>query len=119
MALNKLFLLSAYNTHHKHDVTCTSETYLDKSADNDVFSIAGYIVRADPHVTKRKVVYVFILKTSKIVTSYCSECIFCEISATNIIGHIAIIYCSPSQRVSESDSFLENFKKPFIIIIII
>ena len=55
MALIKLSLLSAYNTLHKLDVICISETYLDKSADNDAFSIGGYnIIRADqPHNQKR------------------------------------------------------------------
>ena len=55
MAHNKLSLLSAYNTLHKLDVICISETYLDKSADNDAFSIGGYnIIRADqPHNQKR------------------------------------------------------------------
>ena len=55
MAHNKLSLLSAYNTLHKFDVICISETYLDKSADNDALSIDGYnIIRADhPHNQKR------------------------------------------------------------------
>ena len=55
LAHNKLSLLSAYNTLHKFDVICISETYLDKSADNDALSIDGYnIIRADhPHNQKR------------------------------------------------------------------
>ena len=48
MAHNKLSLLSAYNTLHKFDVICISETYLDKSADDDALSIDSYnIIRAD------------------------------------------------------------------------
>ena len=43
MAHNKLSLLSAYNTLHKFDVICISETYLDKSADD-----AAYIVQTPP-----------------------------------------------------------------------
>ena len=55
MAHNKLSLLSAYNTFHKYDVICISETYLDKSADINVLSIGGYnIIKADhPHNQKR------------------------------------------------------------------
>ena len=34
MAQNKVSLLLVYNTFHKFDVICISETYLDKSADN-------------------------------------------------------------------------------------
>ena len=55
MAHNKLSLLSADNTFHKYDEICISETYLDKSANNNVLSIGGYnIIKADyPHNQKR------------------------------------------------------------------
>ena len=44
-----------YNILHKFDVICISETYLDKSADNDALPIDGYnIIRADhPYNQKR------------------------------------------------------------------
>ena len=65
MTHNKLSLVSAYNTLHKFDVTCISETYLDKSGDHDALSmmfitLSGLIF----HITRREVVYVFILKSS-------------------------------------------------------
>ena len=48
MAHKKLSLLPAYKTLHKFDVICISETYLDKSADDDALSIDSYnIIRAD------------------------------------------------------------------------
>ena len=62
MAHNQLSLLSAYNTLHKFDdlIICISETYLDKSADNDALSIDGYNIRADqPHNQKRWCMYLF------------------------------------------------------------
>ena len=61
MAHNQLSLLSAYNTLHKFDVICISETYLDKSGDNDALSIDGYnIIRSDqPHNQKRWCMYLF------------------------------------------------------------
>ena len=51
MAHNKLSLLSAYNTLHKFDVICISETYTDKLDSNDALSIDGCnIIRANhPH----------------------------------------------------------------------
>ena len=58
-ALNmlKVSSLEAYNTIHKYDFICISETYLDSSicTDNDDLSINGYkLIRADhPSDTKR------------------------------------------------------------------
>ena len=83
MAHNKLSLLSAYNTHHKFDVICISETYLDKSVDNDALSIDGYnIIRADHlHNQRRGDVCIYFkeqLKLKQIITPNSSECILCE-----------------------------------------
>ena len=116
MALNKLSLQSAYNTLHKLDVICISETYLDKSADNDALSIDGYkIIRADhPHNQKRDGVCIYFkeqLKLKQIITPNFSECILCEISMGNKIGYIAVTYHSPSQTGSEFANFLEDFEK--------
>ena len=95
LAHNKLSLLSAYNTLHKFDVICISETYLDRSADNDALSIDGYnIIRADhPHNQKRGGVCIYFkeqLKLKQIITPNFSECILCEISVRNKTGYIAI-----------------------------
>ena len=65
LAHNKLSLLLTYNTLYKFDVICISEIYLDKSADNDALSIDDYILSGlITHITRREVVYVFILKSS-------------------------------------------------------
>ena len=82
MAHNILSLLSAYNTLHKFDVTCISETYLDKSADHDALSIDGYnIIRADHLLNqKRGGVCIYFkeqLKLKQIITPNLSECILC------------------------------------------
>ena len=55
VAHNKVSLLSAYNTLHKFDLICISETYLNTSANNDALSMNGYnIIRADhQHNQKR------------------------------------------------------------------
>ena len=81
MAHNKLSLLSAYNTLHKFDVICISETYLDKSVDNDALSIDSYnIIRADyPHNQKRGGVCIYFkeqFKLQQIITPNFSECFF-------------------------------------------
>ena len=47
---NKLSLLEAYNTIHKYDILCISETYLDSSVsvDDTTLSLPGYnLVRSD------------------------------------------------------------------------
>ena len=61
MAQKKLSLLSAYKTPHKYNEICISETYLDKSADNDALSIDGYnIIRVVTHITRRELLCVFV-----------------------------------------------------------
>ena len=44
LAHNKLSLLEAYNTVHKYDILCISETYLDSSVsvDDTTLSLPGY-----------------------------------------------------------------------------
>ena len=116
LAHNKLSLLSAYNTLHKFDVIWISETYLDRSADNDALSIDGYnIIRADhPHNQKRGGVCIYFkeqLKLKKIATPNFSEFILCEISMRNKTGYIVVTYHSPSQTASEFANFLQNFEK--------
>ena len=68
MAHNKLSLLSAYNTLHKFDIICISETFLDKSADNHTLSIDGYsIIRAcHPHNQKRGGVCIYFKEQLKL-----------------------------------------------------
>ena len=57
MAHKKLSLLSAYNTLHKFDVICISETYLDKSANNDALSIDGYNIIKAGHPHNQKIYF--------------------------------------------------------------
>ena len=116
MAHNKLSLPSAYNTPHKYNVIFISETYLDKSADNDALSIDDYyITRTNhPHNQKRRSECIHFknqLKLKQIITPNFSECILCEISTRNKIGYIAVTYRSPNQIASEFGIFLENFEK--------
>ena len=54
---SKLFLLNSYNSLHKINIICLSETYLDSNTplDDDNLEISGYmLVRSDhPSNTKR------------------------------------------------------------------
>ena len=54
---SKLFLLNSYNSLHKFDIICLSETYLDSNTplNDDNLEISGYtLVRSDhPSNTKR------------------------------------------------------------------
>ena len=114
MAQNKVSLLLVYNTFHKFDVICISETYLDKSADNDALSIDGYnFIRSDhPHNQKRGDVCIYFkeqLKLKQIITPNFSKCILCEISMGNKIGYITVTCHFPSQTAIEFANFLENF----------
>ena len=116
MAYSKLSLLSAYNTRHMFDVFCISETYQDKSADNDGLSIDGYnIIRADhPHNQNRSGVCIYFkehLKLKEVITPNFSECILLEISMENKIGCIPVTCRSPSQTASEFPNFSETFEK--------
>ena len=115
MAHNKLSLLSAYNTLHKFDAICISETYLEKSADHNALSIDGYSIIRDDHPLnqKRGGVCIYFKEQLKLkqITPNFSECIFCEILMGNKIGYIAVTYRFPSQTASEFDSFLESFEK--------
>ena len=116
MAYSKLSLLSAYNTRHTFDVICISETYQDKSADNDGLSVDGYnIIRADhPHNQNRSDVCIYFkeqLKLKQIITPNFSEYILFDILMENKIGCIAVTYRSPSQTASEFTNFSETFEK--------
>ena len=57
----KKSLIEAYNSNHKYDFICISETYLDSSASDDDKELAmeGYnFIHADHHSNVKKVVLV-------------------------------------------------------------
>ena len=112
MALNKLSLLSAYNTLHKFNCNL----HLDKPADNDALSIDVYnINRADhPHNQKKGGACIYFkeqLKLKQISTCNFSECILCEILMGNKIGYITVTYHSLSQTASAFANFLKHFEE--------
>ena len=86
----KLTSTVAYNSIHKYDFICISETYLDssiQSADRDI-SINGYsLIHADhPSNNKRGSVCIYYhesLAVQLVKISYLTECLLCEVSFIN------------------------------------
>ena len=93
----KLTSTAAYNSIHKYDFICISETYLDssiQSVDRDI-SINGYsLIHADhPSNNKRGSVCIYYhesLAVQLVKISYLTECLLCEVSFINKKGYIAI-----------------------------
>ena len=113
----KLSSIAAYNTIHKYDFICISETYLDSSVptdDRDTL-INGYnLIRADhPSNTKRGGVCIYYresLAVQLVETNYLSECLLCEVSINNKKGYVAVLYRSPSQNSLKFDNFVLKFE---------
>ena len=93
----KLTSTAAYNSIHKYDFICISETYLDssiQSVDRDI-SINGYsLIHADhPSNNKRGSVCIYYhesLAVQLVKISYLTECLLCEVSFINKKGYIAV-----------------------------
>ena len=51
-----MFLLKAYITVHKFDITCISETYLDSStpSDDSDLETSGYTLNRSDHLSNKK-----------------------------------------------------------------
>ena len=85
LAHNKLSLLEPYNTFHKYDILCISETYLDSSVsvDDTTLSLPDYnLVRSDhPSNIKRDGVCLCFkenLSLRSINVPFLSQCVLCE-----------------------------------------
>ena len=96
---NKLSLLEAYNTIHKYDILCISETYLDSSVsvDDATPSLPGYnLVRSDhPSNIKRRGVCLYYkenLSLRSINVPFLSQCVLCEVTLQSQKGYVIVIY---------------------------
>ena len=114
----KLTSIAAYNSVHKYDFICISETYLDSSVQSDDrnISVNGYnLIRADhPSNNKRDGVCIYYRESfavQLVKTNYLNECRLCEVSFNNKKGYIAVLYRSPSQNRLDFDTFNSNFEK--------
>ena len=110
-------LLEAYNTIHKYDILCISETYLDSSVsvDDTTLSLPGYnLVRSDhPSNIKWGCVCLYYeenLSLRSINVPFLSHCVLCEVILQSQKGCVIVIYQSPSQSIVGFDEFLSNFE---------
>ena len=115
--LSKLFLLNLYNSLHKFDILCLSETYLDSnnSLNDDNLEISDYtLVRSDhPPNTKRGGVCLYYknnLPLSVINIGYLSECLTLELTVGDKNCNFGVLYRSPSQYQDEFETFSDNFE---------
>ena len=111
-------LLTAFNSIHKFDIICLSETFLNSTyeSDNHDLDIPSYtLVRADhPSDSKRGGVCVYYKSSLPIIVlniSTLSECIILELSFNNKKLLFSTLYRSPSQSTEDFESFLENFEQ--------
>ena len=130
----KLSLLQAYNSLHKFDIICLSETYLDStiSSNDPQLSLAGYkIIRSDnPLNIKKGGVCIFFKETlplNIVNITQLKECLVVEILYNNRKCFLVTLYRSPSQSLIEFDGFMTNFENlidsihslnPYFIIIL-
>ena len=109
-------MIIAYNTVQKFDIICISGTYLNSSVNENLLLIPGYhLLRADhPDNLEEGGVCLYNkehLSLRQTETPYLSQCILCKLTIRNKVGHVAVIYHSPSQSVNAFDHFLLNFGK--------
>ena len=114
---SKLFLLNSYNSLHKFDIICLSETYLDSDTplNDDNLEISGYtLVRSDhPSNTKRGGVCLYYknnLPLRVINIGYLNECLTLELTVGDKTCNFVVLYRSPSQSQDEFETFSDNFK---------
>ena len=114
---SKLFLLNSYNSLHKFDIICLSETYLDSNTplDDDNLGISSYtLVRSDhPSNTKRGGVCLcyknnFPLRAVNI--GYLNKYLILEHKVGDKICNFVVPCRSPSQSQDEFETFSDNFE---------
>ena len=113
----KLSSLQAFNSIHKFDLICISETFLDSSfaIDETALDFNGYkLVRSDhPDDVKRGGVCIYYKDTLPIrflhITNL-SECLICEILYDQRKCFIVSLYRSPSQTPAEFDDFIAKLE---------
>ena len=96
--------MHTFNTLHKFDLICLSETCLDSSISTEekFLIIDGYkLLCADhPSDTKRGRVCIYQKESISVKVlnlSQLPECLVCEVSIRNKRGFLDALYCSPGQ----------------------
>ena len=130
----KLVLIKAYNSVHKFERICLSETYLDSNIlpDDSNLEIPGYnLVRSD-HPSNKKCVGVCIyykgyLPLRIININYLNECVRFELMVGDTLCNFIALYRSPSQSQDQFKSFRENLElnlesavqnNPFLVVLL-
>ena len=111
-------LLQGYNSIHRFDIICLSETYLDNSypTDDDQLAFPGYnLIRADnPNNIKRGGVCIYYRETLPVTTinvNILNECLIWELSFGSRCVCLVSIYQTPNQSSNEYNTFLINFEQ--------
>ena len=114
----KKSLIVVYNTNHKHDFICISETYFNSTvaADDKDLVIEGFnLVHADhPSNLKKGGVCIYYKESLAVQltnVNYLSECLLREVTYENKNCYITVLYGSPSQISSAFNYLLSNFEK--------
>ena len=101
---SKSFSINSYNSLHKFDIICLSETCLDSNTplNDDHLEISGYtLVRSDhPSNTKRGGVCLYCknnLPVGVINIGYLNECLTLELTVGDKTCNFVVLYRSPSQ----------------------
>ena len=113
----KMLLLKAYNSVHKFDLICLSETYLDSNIlpHDSNLKIPGYnLVRSDHPLNKKCggvcIYYKSYLPSRIIDINYLNECVRLELMVGDKLCNFIALYRSPSQSQDLLESFKENFE---------
>ena len=111
-------MIEAYNSNHKHDFICISETYLDSSvSDGDKeLAMEGYnFIREDHSSNVKKggvgIYYKESIAFQIIDINFLSKRFLCEETVNNKKSYTAVLYRPPSQTNTVFNDFLSNFEK--------
>ena len=115
--LSKITQLEAYNSLHKCDFICISETYFDSSIleGDSSFQLDEYkVIRADHPSNKKRggvcIYYKESLSVQALNLANLNKCIICKVSIQNCKGYIGVNYRSPTQSTAEFEVLLSNFE---------
>ena len=113
----KLVLLKSYNSVHKFDIICLSETYLDSNIlpDDSKLKIPGYNSVHSNHLPNKKrggvcIYYKSYLPLRIININYLNECVRFELILGDKLCNFIALYRSPSQSQDLFESFKETLE---------
>ena len=114
---SKLFLLPSYNSLHKFNVICLSETSLDSNIplNDDNLEISGYTLVGSDHQsnTKRRDVCLYYKNNLplRVITMGClNECLTLELTVCVKTSNYVVLYRSSSQFQDKLEIFSDSFE---------